>query len=444
MSANRPKPLAVIEGVVAVVLVAVAYLLLKRFGMLPRDGQALFALGFLVVAGAAAGSLSALLRMPRIIGALVAGVVAGPQVLGIVRTADLEDIALANVLALALIALQAGAEITLPSLVRIYKSVLWSAWVQTFLVVLAMGAAFMVAVPIVPFMASVDKGAVIALALLWGVFMLPRSPSVTMAVVSEAHAKGPLSEHALGVVVLLDVLALPLFAAALALARGAVLGEPFELRAFQELGQELLTSALAGITVGLVLALALRITKERILAVVVFGYAMTALCTYLRYDTLLVFVVAGFVVTNLTRLGPTLVHTSEKTASGVMTVFFATAGARIDLQSLVHLWPLALAFCAVRLVVIIASTQVAHRLAKDPPAVRKSAWMTLIAQAGVTIGLATIVADTLPSIGRPFASLVIAIVSVNTFVGAILAKLGLDRAGETGKADAPAPAAAHP
>src|SRR5205823_1037999 len=120
-----------------------------------------------------------------------------------------------------------------------------------------------------------------------------------------------------------------------------------------------------------------RITKERVLVVVVLAYFLTALCDFLGYDTLLVFVIAGFPVTNLTKLGHALIDTSERLSGGVMVVFFATAGAKLDLESLKQLWPFALAFFAVRAFATLVSTQIGHRIAKDPVVVKKNAWLGL-------------------------------------------------------------------
>lgn len=426
----RPSPRSLVEGIGALALTALVWIVLRRAEIVPSHGGPLFALGLLVLAGTVAGALAAFVGLPRLTGYLLAGIVCGPQGLGLFSGSEVKALSLVNALALALIALQAGAELTVGTLRRIWKSVVASSIAQVLLVIAPMAAVFALLAEQIPFAAGYSGSALAALGLLWGVFMLTRSPTVTLAVLAETRAKGPLSEHALGVVVLLDVLVLPFFAAALAFARGQMLGASFELHAFVVLGEELFASMCAGLTFGLLLALLVRVTKERVLVLVVFGYAVTAISAYLRYDTLLVFVVAGFVITNLTKLGHDVVHASERTAAVVMVVFFATAGAKLDLEALRELWPVALAFFGARLVLTVIATRAGHVIARDPPVVRKGAWLALVSQAGVTIGLATIVADALPGVGRAFASLVIAVVALNEVVGAVLFKLALARAKE--------------
>lgn len=427
---GKPSGPALVQGLAAVGLLVAALLALDASGLSVKRGP-VFGLGFLVIAGSVAGHVAAMLRLPRLTGFLVAGVLSGPQVFGVLATDDVKALSLINALALALIALQAGAELTLNTLRRTWRSVLVSSGTQSLFVVAPMAGLFIALSSFMPFLSGRGLGEVVTVGLVWGVLSLTRSPAVTLAILGETRAKGPVAEHALGVVVVLDVLVLPLFALAMALAGSQLSGAPLELSAITHLGFELFASVCAGATFGLLIAVLLRfITGARALVVVVLGFGVTALSTYLHYDTLVIFVVAGFIVTNLTRFGPDLVHTSEKVSAGVMIVFFATAGAKLDLDALRTLWPLAVAFFFVRAGLTILACRVGHRIAKDPEPVRKYGFTAFISQAGVTIGLATLVADRMPGIGRALATLVIAVVSLNELVGPVVFNVGLRRAGE--------------
>jgi Kef-type K+ transport system membrane component KefB len=113
-----------------------------------------------------------------------------------------------------------------------------------------------------------------------------------------------------------------------------------------------------------------------------------------------------------------------------MIVFFATAGAKLDLQALRELWPIALAFFVARALVTVVSCRLGHRLADDPPVVRRLGFTPFVSQAGVTIGLATIVADALPGVGKALATLAIAVVGLNELAGPVIFTWGLKKAGE--------------
>src|SRR6185503_7370025 len=111
--------------------------------LLPKEhGGPLFALGFLVVAGTVGGKLAALVGLPRLTGNLIAGILAGPEGFGLLDEKDVKALSLMNALALALIALEAGAEITLPTLKRVWKGVASSALAQVFIVIPLAGGAF--------------------------------------------------------------------------------------------------------------------------------------------------------------------------------------------------------------------------------------------------------------------------------------------------------------
>jgi hypothetical protein len=60
--------------------------------------------------------------------------------------------------------------------------------------------------------------------------------------------------------------------------------------------------------------------------------------------------------------------------------------------------------------------------------------MGLISQAGVTLGLATLVAAEFPRWGSPVRTLVIALTGLHILIGPILFKAALQRAGELDRA----------
>jgi Kef-type K+ transport system membrane component KefB len=140
---------------------------------------------------------------------------------------------------------------------------------------------------------------------------------------------------------------------------------------------------------------------------------------------------AGFVVQNLSLQGDKLLHAVEQTSSLVFVVFFAIAGAHLDLPLLRALWPIALALSVARALVTISTAHWASRVARDPPVIRRWGWSSLVSQAGLTLGLSVVIVRTFPEFGEGFRSLVIATVALNEMVGPVLFKYALDRAGES-------------
>ena len=84
----------------------------------PEGSEALgsgriLAFGFLLLASVQVGHIMHPLRLPRLTGFLIAGVVFGPEVLGILTPRMLGDLALVKKVSIGLIALLAGCELNL-------------------------------------------------------------------------------------------------------------------------------------------------------------------------------------------------------------------------------------------------------------------------------------------------------------------------------------------
>jgi Kef-type K+ transport system membrane component KefB len=412
-----------------------------------RDNLGVIAVvGFLLLGGALMAEVFAPLRIPHLTGYLACGIIAGPHVLHLIQHGSVQTMGKVNSLALGLIALAGGAELRLEVLRKGFKSLAWETTLQSVAGVTILGAVFFLAKPLLPFPATVSTSAMLGLALLWGVMAITRSPSATLGILSQTRAKGPLTNHALAFVMTSDVVVVLLLAAAMALARPLLLaGTSFSGAAFWALGHELIGSLSIGTTLGLILAAYVRVVGKQLAVVLLaLGFGAWEVLDYLRFDPLLTFMVAGFVVQNLSKQGDRFLHDIEQTGGIVYVIFFATAGAHLDVPQLERFWPVTLLLCAARAAVTIVGSRVAARLAHDPPEIAKWGWTPLISQAGLALGLAALVEKTFPIYGAGFAALAVSAVAVNEMVGPILFKLALDRTGESCTPDAhteePAPA----
>jgi Kef-type K+ transport system membrane component KefB len=233
-----------------------------------------------------------------------------------------------------------------------------------------------------------------------------------------------------------DVVVAMLLTSTIALTRPLIEpGSALSLRDFTELGHEILGSISLGTTLGLVLMAYLwAIGSGGFLVVLIaIGFGLTEGLHYLRFEPLLAFMVAGFVVANFSQQGAKLLSSVDRTGNVVYVVFFATAGAHLDVPLVQELWPIAIFLCGARAFTTWATHRLAARLARDEPIVRTWGWSSLVSQAGLTIGMAVIVERSFPSFGAGFRSIAIANVAINELVGPILFKFALDRTGESGR-----------
>ncbi len=173
------------------------------------------------------------------------------------------------------------------------------------------------------------------------------------------------------------------------------------------------------------------VKRELVVFAVVVVFATAAAAQALGFELLLSLLVAGFLVENVApvRAEP-LVDTLHQMAVPVFVIFFAMAGAELRLQEFATVWPLVLVVALVRMGAIFVGSRTGARLAGAEPAVQRDVWMGLVSQAGVALGLATIVADRLPVIGLAMQTLTVGVIAFNESVGPVLFRRGLDRAGE--------------
>jgi Kef-type K+ transport system membrane component KefB len=430
-----------LAGLLAVVLVA-------RHLSGPTVGAsgALLALGMLLLAGDLAANLVERMGLPHLTGYLLAGLVVGPQVLGAVPHDAIESLRPMNTLALALIALSAGAELTWPLLTRSARSLGCSIGAQLLLVLPGCTGLLLLLRPFVPFLAAMGLTAAVGVAILWGVVAISRSPSATLGVISQLRPDGPLTRQTLTVVIAFDLVVLLGFAIARNVA--AVLTEPgagFSLSSLHELGVGILGSFACGTTLGLAIALYLRLVgRELILFLVLVGYGASEFTLYFHFEPMLLFITAGFVVANISAQGERLLEAVAAGGRVVYVIFFALAGAHLDLNLLARLWPVALSLAVGRAGLTFIAARLGSRWATDAPVVKTFGWLPLISQAGVTIGMAVAVGEEFPAFGKELAALIIAVVGLNEAVGPVLFKWALDRTGETGKARDGAPHQAAP
>ncbi len=391
------------------------------------------ALGFLLLAGTLLGDLVGSVGLPQLTGYLLAGMFAGPHVLGLVDAGTVVRLAPINTLALALIALAGGAELRLVQLVAGLRSLVVATCVHSLVGVVVLAGTFYAVRPFIPFASDLAPGAAFAVALLWGVLGVSRSPSATLGILSQTRARGPLATFSLAFVMSSDVAVILLMALASMIAKPLVEpGAALSLDAFRALGHEILGSVSIGTSVGLLLIVYLRVVGQQLIVVFVgLGLGASEVLHYLSFDPLLTFLVAGFVVQNMSNQGEKFLHALEDMGSIVYVVFFASAGADLDIPLLVQLWPVALLLAVARGGVTWGAARVSSILAKDSPALTRWSWAPLVAQAGLTQGLAGVVAREMPQFGQPFRALVLATLAINAVVGPAFFKLALDRVGES-------------
>src|SRR5213594_3043265 len=174
----------------------------------PLEARATLVLGFLLLVAYVGGKIARRVRLPRLTGYLLVGFAVGPAWLGLVQREEVDALRFIEEAAVALIGLAAGSELTLDALRR---------------------------------------GRV---ALARGTLAAASSPAVTMAMMSELDAHGPVARALLGITVVKDVAVTLLFALVLALGKALTSAGALNVAVAGTAILQLLGSAAAGTLLG--------------------------------------------------------------------------------------------------------------------------------------------------------------------------------------------------
>lgn len=401
--------------------------------------QALLAFGFLILAAYAAGELAVALRIPKLVGYLIAGVAFGPSALGTVGARAISDLSPVSSLAIALIAFIAGAELQWGevrergmALLRVLGTELG------FSVVLITGFLLLLRDRI-SFLSGGTLNEALAFSVVFAAMAAVHSPAVSIALLSETRARGPVAKTTLGLVLISDVVIVLLLTATLAIARVMVPpgGANVPALTIRAVLWEVVGAVFIGGILGVLVTLYLRfIRRELFLFAIMVAFFGSEIARLLHVEPLLTLMTTGFIVQNVSASehSEALRSALERAAAPVFVVFFALAGADIALPQLARLWPLVLPLALVRGGAIWSGSRLGLRWSGLPrdelPVLERHLWSGLLPQAGVAIGLAAVVAQTYPTRGGDMRVLFLALVAVNQTIGPILFRRALDRSGE--------------
>jgi Kef-type K+ transport system membrane component KefB len=171
---------------------------------------------------------------------------------------------------------------------------------------------------------------------------------------------------------------------------------------------------------------------------VVLGIAIFIAETSLAFhlEPLLVSLVVGLFVENLSaRDAEPLLRGIESSSFPVYALFFAHAGASLDLSALVRLWPIVLVLVPLRGLGMWLGARLGATWAGSEEVVRRHVWMGFLAQAGVSLALSVLVARAFPGWGEGLQVVVIAMIAVQQIIGPPGLRYALDQAGEIGARD---------
>jgi Kef-type K+ transport system membrane component KefB len=282
------------------------------------------------------------------------------------------------------------------------------------------------------------------MALVIGAIASATAPAVTMALIREFKAKGPLTTTLLAVVALDDAIAVIAFAVAVGIAQSLVNGVSVSF--YQTLtvpSLEILKSIGIGTAFGFTLIYMAKLVKTRaLLLAVVLG--MIVLCTgvtnLLGISLIMANMAIGFIVANRVKDSEPIVAI-EGIEDIVFAVFFVLAGMHFDASVMRTAGVLAAVVFGVRFAGKYLGTRVGARISGASGAVQKYLGFALVPQAGVALGLALLAKNIFPALGSVLLNVVLVSVIINEIAAPSLTKYAIFKAGEAEEESKPIPEA---
>lgn len=382
-------------------------------------------LAIMIFAGMFCGRIAKHLRLPNVTGYLVAGLLIGPSVFGLLSDDFLTSTGVISDVALGFIAFSIGNEFKLSYFKRVGAAPIVIACLESLFAVLSVLAGLLIAGQELPF------------ALVLSAIAAATAPAATIMVIKQYRAKGPVTETLLSVVAIDDATALILFSLSVAVAQaltnsGASLAASL-LSPLREIGGALAVGA----ALGFLFLLPLRFFKKagnRLSLTVAFLFAGLGLAAWLELSSLLLCMAMGAVIANFSPDVEKIMDICDSVTPPVFLLFFVASGAELKLSVLPTVGIIGVIYIVLRVVGKALGSTVGAVLCKCGKTVRKFLGPCLMPQAGVAIGLSLAAGNVVPAYAPQIRAVILCGTLIYELIGPAVTKLSLKKAGEiTGK-----------
>ncbi len=381
----------------------------------------LIALGILMAAGLLVSRGARAAKLPNVTAFLVAGLLIGPSVLGLISRKQVESFSIISSAALGFIAFSIGGEFRLSTLKRIGKAPLTITFFQ------GMTTAVLVDIGLIAL------GFDVPMSLMLGAIALATAPAATLMVVRQYKAKGSVTEILLPVVAMDDALGLMVYSISSAVAAGLLGGEITVRTMLLKPLYEIVGSLLLGGVLGLLLTIAARFFRSRgnkLALAIASVFIGVGLCDVLGFSSLLVCMMIGAAMVNLSGQQAVILEQTDRFTPPLFLLFFVISGADLDLAVLPSVGLLGVLYIVLRSLGKWSGALMGATFVHADSNVRKYLGLTLLPQAGVAIGMATLTGAQFPQFGAKVNAIVLAATLVYELVGPVITKIALTKAGE--------------
>ena len=379
------------------------------------------------------GKLAELVKIPAITGYIVAGVLLGPSVFGIIDSNALGSFTVITNVILGVIAYQIGTELWIPKLKKSGKQIF---------VITAVQAVFTAAI--------VFSGIMIFDGRMWLALSLAgvavaTAPAPIMVIVKKLRAKGPLTDTILPIIGIDDIFGVIVFGLFTSIAVSLLNGQglSFETAIIEPL-LEVGLSIVVGVVFGIILGLSSKyyISKlarsERYIAYLTFALSFILASVWAANEyhlsMILIPMVLGMTFTNFIGKIPFDIQSAalNNFSGPLIILFFTLAGIELSLDILLHAGIIAVFYIVFRLIGKLGGSYVGAIMSQSSPNVKKYTGLCLLPQGGVEIGMLVAISSMFPAKEAQLVqTIVLAGILVFELIGPVIFKWSIEQVGES-------------
>ena len=403
--------------------------------------ESMLIIGIIIFTGFIIGEIVSKIKLPKITGYILAGILLNPSLFHIIPINFIEHTSVITNIALSFITFSVGGTLLYSRIKKLGKGIIS---ITIFEAEFAFLAVFLGLLAITPFFIDRAGGAtsiaiLIPLCLLLGSLASPTDPSATLAVSHEYKAKGDVSSTIMGVAAFDDAMGIVNYSLAIAIGSIFVLNQNFNI--ISSLTSPLFTifgAIVLGILFGFLFnGITLVFKKETEGGFIVIILCLLLLCfglaTVIGVDELLATMVMGAIVVNFNPLRENIFKILERyTEELIFVLFFTLSGMHLNFSVLNTSLLLIVFFVIFRIIGKISGTMIGATIAKSPPKIKKYVAGGLIPQGGIVIGLALLIKQntSFDQIADVIISVIIGATIIHEFIGPVISKISLKKAGE--------------
>lgn len=378
-------------------------------------------LALMIFIGMALGRLVKKIKLPNVTGYLLAGLLLGPSVLGILNDDFLNSVSIISDAALGFIAFSIGNEFKISYFKRVGATPIIIATLESLFAVVFVVLGLKLI------------GCDTTFSLVLGSIAAATAPAATIMVIKQYKARGPVTETLLSVVAIDDATALIMYsisiAIATALSGGSASTTDLILKPVIEIGGALVV----GTILGFLFLLPLKHFKKDgnrlsiVIAFIFMGLGLSELC---GFSSLLFCMSMGAIVANFSPDVNHIMKLSDRITPPIFMLFFVASGAGLKLSVLPAVGLVGVIYIVFRVIGKMFGASLGAIVCKSDKNIRKYLGPALIPQAGVAIGLSLAASSVVPEHATEIRTVILCGTLIYELVGPVISKTCLKKAGE--------------